>query len=491
MAINPKILDALQTEAARTYKKTQILEPGFAKQEEFIKDEFKKKTLFCTRRAAKSYTGGLYLFDTAIRYASCNCLYLGLTKKSAQGIMWKDILKEINRQNGIGTHFSVSALEATTPNDSVIYLTGIDADEDEMHKLLGKKYKLVIIDEAQSYSIDLRTLVYGILGPTVIDQSGTICMMGTAGNLTQGLFYDVTNGKEPGWKLFEWTAFDNPFVAKQWQAELDEITKHRPLFKETSLYKQWYLNQWVIDDDARVYRFNSLRNCAEHLPRDISDWHYVLGIDLAHSPDSSAFVVGCYHELSPTLYLVYAFKKTNMDITDVAEKTKQLEKTYNFEVKVVDGANKQAVAELNNRHGLNLICADKTGKVDFITLMNDDFTQRNIQLLPGTEELQDEYKRLIWITDANGKVKEPKKENPLIHQDLADSALYLWRYCYQYLYKKKPEFVDQSKQESWEPAHIAKLIEQGKKEQNPHGFDVEAPEEDSVDDWNKSWNDPL
>lgn len=489
--MNPKLLDELATEAVKIYKKPQILEPGFAKQEEFIKDTFRRKTLWCTRRAAKSYTGGLYLFDTALRYASCNCLYLGLTKKSARGIMWKDILKEINQRNDLRTHFSVSDLEATTLNDSVIYLTGIDADEDEMHKLLGKKYKLVIIDEAQSYSVDLRALIYGILGPTVIDQGGTICMMGTAGNLTQGLFYDVTNGKEPGWKLFEWTAFDNPFVAKQWQAELDEITKLRPLFKETSLYKQWYLNQWVIDEEAKVYKFRSDRNLIDALPQKDSEWHYVLGLDLAHSPDSSAFVVGCYHESDPTLYLVYSYKKTNMDITDVAEKVRQLEKIYSFEVKVVDGANKQAVAELNNRHSLNLICADKTGKVDFITLMNDDFVQGKIKLLPPTKDLQDEYERLIWITDANGKVKEPKKENPLIHQDLADSALYLWRYCYQYLFKAASTFIDRSKQESWEPAHIAKLIEQGKKEQNPHSVDVDPPEEDSIDDWNKSWNDVI
>lgn len=489
--MNPKLLAELQTEAAKGYKRQQFVQPGFAKQEEFIHDPFRRKTLWCTRRAAKSYTGGLYLFDTALRFPSCNCLYLGLTKKSARGIMWKDILKEINQKNDLGTHFSVSDLEATTQNDSVIYLTGIDADDDEMHKLLGKKYKLVIIDEAQSYSVDLRALIYGILGPTVIDQGGTICMMGTAGNLTQGLFYDVTNGKEPGWKMFEWTAFDNPFVAKQWQAELDEITKLRPLFKQTSLYKQWYLNQWVIDEEAKVYKFRSDRNLADGLPQKDSEWNYVLGLDLAHSPDSSAFVVGCYHISDPTLYLVYSYKKTNMDITDVAEKVRQLEKTYAFEVKVVDGANKQAVAELNNRHGLNLICADKTGKVDFITLMNDDFVQGKIKLLPPTKDLQEEYERLIWITDANGKVKEPKKENPLIHQDLADSALYLWRYCYQYLFKQASTFIDRSKQESWEPAHIAKLIEQGKKEQNPHSIETEAPEEDSLDDWNKAWNDVI
>lgn len=488
--MNQQLLSELEEHAVSIYRRADILDPGFTKQEQFIRDDAKRKALWCTRRSSKSYTGGLYLADTATRYDGCNCLYLGLTRLSAKGIIWKDILKQIDKKNDLGMQFNGSELTATTRNGSVIYVTGVDADEDEMHKLLGKKWKLVILDEAQSYSIDLRALIYGVLGPAVVDQGGTICMMGTAGNITQGLFYDVTTNKEPGWKLFEWTAHDNPYVAKQWREELADIAANRPMFMETSLFKQWYLNKWVVDEEARVYKFNADRNLAPHLPNDLSDWHYVLGLDLAHSPDSTAFVVGCYHEADPTLYLVESFKATQMDITDVATKTKEFERKYKFEVKVVDGANKQAVAELNNRHNLNLIPADKTGKVDFITLMNDDFIQGKIKLLPKTKDLQDEYQKLVWITDANGKVKEPRKENPVIHQDLADSALYLWRYCYQYLFQPVDKPKNFALQEVWEPKHIEKLQQQAKEAQNPFHLDID-PANDGVDDWDKAWNDAI
>lgn len=456
-----------------------LYDPNFQKQTEFIKDPFKKKALFCTRRAAKSYTGGLYLADTALRYERSNCLYLGLTRLSAKGIIWKDVLKQIDLKNNLGFEFNGTELTATAPNGSMIYVTGVDADEDEMHKLLGKKWKLVILDESQAYGIDLRALVYGVLGPAMIDQGGTICMMGTAGNLTQGLFYDVSTGKEPGWKLFKWTAFDNPHVAKQWGEELEDIDKNRPLFKETSLYKQWYLNQWVVDEEARVYRFTQERNTAPHLPYDLSDFHYVLGLDLAHSPDSTAFVVGCYHPGSPLLYIVYAYKQTEMDLTDVALKIHELEKRYRFDVKVVDGANKQAVAELNNRHQVGLIPADKTGKTDFINIMNAEFIQGKIKLLPGTESLQEEYQKLIWVTDANGKVKEPKKENPNVHQDLCDSALYMWRHCYAFLFENPiPQPVPGSL-ESWEPKHIERLQQEVKQKSNPNELDLH---------WEQSWD---
>lgn len=395
------------------------------------------------------------------------------------GIIWKDILQKIDRDNKLDFHFRESKRDVTSKTNSCIYISGADADAEEMQKLLGKKYKLIVIDEAQAFSVDMRTLVYGILGPTLVDLGGTICLSGTAGNLTQGLFYDITNNKEPGWELFQWSAHDNPYVAKQWQDELDDIAKNRPLFKETSLYKQWYLNQWVIDEDAKVYKYRDDRNTAAHLPKELSDWHYVLGLDLAHSPDSTSFVVGAYHEADPTLYIVHAHKATKMDITDVAHKVRELETVYKFEVKVVDGANKQAVAELNNRHALNLIPADKTGKVDFITIMNDEFIQGKIKLLSNTDPLKEEYRKLIWLTDANGKVKEPKKENPVIHNDCADGAYYLWRHCYSYLFQPTEKKPDPNSQAGWEPAHLLKLQEQARKEANPDHLEL---------DWNEQWD---
>lgn len=450
-----------------------ILDPFFQKQKEFIQHPARRKALWCTRRAAKSYTGGLYLTQTALTFPGCNCLYLGLTRLSAKGIIWKDILKDINTKNSLGMQFNGSELTATCPNGSVIYTNGVDAEEDEMRKLLGKKWKLVIIDEAQSYSIDMRALVYGVLGPAVVDQGGTICIMGTSGNVTEGLFYDVTNNLEAGWELFQWTALDNPYVAKQWQEELDDIKINRPKFMLTALFKQWYRNLWVVDENAKVYKYNQERNTAISLPINDDSWNYILGCDLAHSPDSTSFVVGCYSTSSPCLFYVYASKHLKMDITAVAEFIKKLDARYKFEVKVIDSANKQAVAELNNRHGLNLIGAEKHAKADHILLMNDDFIQGNIKLLPGTEELVKEYDKLVWLTDASGNVKEPKKENPIIHQDLADAAYYLWRYAYQYLYSAPMPFKDMSKQEVWESEHIAKLQQIVKQKQNPNELDLQ------------------
>jgi len=454
--------------ARERFKAGQV---AFPRQLAFIEDPARLKALFCTRRAAKSYTAGIYLVQEALAYPNSNGLFVGLTRLSAHGIVWKDILKDLDLKFKIGIKFNETLLTATFPNGSVIYVAGADTDESEMNKLLGKKYRLCVLDEASMYSINLHQLIYGILKPATADQRGTICMMGTSSNLTRGLFYDITTRKEPGWSLHKWTAFDNPHVAKQWAEELDDIDKNRPNFKLTALYRQWYLNEWVVDEEAKVYKFDSGRNVIPCLPTTIEPYRFVMGIDLAHSPDSTSFVIGAYHHHDPALYIVHARKYLKMDITDAALEVKRLESLYRTDVKVVDGANKMAVAEMNNRHGTGLIASDKTGKVDFIRLLNDEFIQGKMMLVGDLPDLVDEYQSLVWITD-NGRVVEPRKEHPGIHNDCADAALYMWRYCYSYLVSLPVRPKDMSLQVNWEPEHILKLQEVARKEANPDEFDL-------------------
>lgn len=467
-------------------KAFNLHEAAFPQQLAFIEDQARLKALFCTRRAAKSYTGGLYLVDTALRHPGSNCLFIGLTRQSAHGIIWKDILRELDRKYKLNIKFNETLLTATFPNGSVIWVTGADTDEQEMNKLLGKKYKLVVIDEASMYTINMHQLVYGVVKPATADQRGTICLLGTASNITRGLFYDISNHREPGWSLHTWTAYDNPHVKTQWTEEIEEIRTARPLFMETALFKQWYLNRWVIDEDALVYKFKRGHNDINGLPIFDTPYRYVLGIDLGHSPDPSAFVVAGYNDASPLLFVVHTEKHLQMDITAVSEKVKALDKIYNFEAKIIDGSMKMAIAEMNTRHNVNVIPADKTGKEHWINLLNSDLIQRRICFLPQTEDLKKEMEGLVWETD-NGKIKVPRKEHPNLDNHLCDAHLYLWRYTHPYLHTKPvlPEKIDWTRQEVWEPQHLKRLEEQVRVSQNPHHLDAQIDVDDDVWDFSK------
>ena len=58
-------------------------------------------------------------------------------------------------------------------------------------------------------SIDLNELVYGVLKPAVTDYRGTICLIGMPGNLKKGLFFELTQGQDPGsagtWSKMGWS----------------------------------------------------------------------------------------------------------------------------------------------------------------------------------------------------------------------------------------------------------------------------------------------
>lgn len=440
--------------------KQHFFNKEFPQQRAFIEDPAKLKALFCTRRAAKSYTGGLYMVKECLQNPGINCLFIGLTRQSAEGIVWKDILKDIDKKHSLNISFNQSKLTATFPNGSTIWVTGVDVDEDEMNKLLGKKYKLVILDEASMYSVNLHQLIYGVLKPAVADHRGTICMMGTASNIISGLFFDITNGKEPGWKLHTWTAYDNPYVKEQWTQEIEDIRRDRPLFMQTTLFKQWYLNEWVVDEEKLVYRYRKDHNDYSSLPyKPLGQWNYVLGVDLGYQ-DDSAFTVCAFHEHERTLFIVETFKKQGMDITDVANKIKLFQSQYPLIYKVIiDGANKQAVEEMQRRHGIALTAADKTGKSDFIELMNADFVQGYIKLSSlSSQPLAEEYRTLVWELDGD-KIKYPRKENGACANHLADSTLYAWRYTYAFLSKAAPVKINLRDKEQY-LKHTQKLMEE-------------------------------
>lgn len=439
-----------------------VLEHAFEKQAEFIRHKARKKVLFCTRRSAKSFTGGLYLVDTALRYAGSNCLFIGLTRASAKAIIWKDILNIIDTKYKLNAQPNQAELTMTLPNKSVIAITGIDVDESEMNKLLGRKYKLVVIDEASMYTVDLRNLVYGILGPAVVDQDGTICLMGTASDFPRGLFYDITTGKEKGWEFFQWAAYDNPYVSRQWQEAITKIEAERPEYMQTPQFKQWYLNQWVIDEEKLVYRFDMQKNLVTHLPHSSahSDWVYVLGVDTGWE-DDSAFVLTSYHPNDSRLYIIKVFKRKKMTFEDVAAKIQEFmrDPTYQPHKIVIDGANKQGVESMRLRSSIPFEYADKQDKATFIELCNSDLIQGKVKILNTAENrpLWEEMSSLVWVTDGD-KIKYPKKEHPSLPNHLCDAFLYAWRCGYHYASmpaQKKitlysPEWYRQQSENMWE-----------------------------------------
>lgn len=436
------VLDELRMKSSKP--KPVFYDEIFTKQSDFIRDPGKFKAGFCTRRAGKSYGVGQELFGAAYNTPGVSCLYVALTRDSAKRIMFRDILGSINKRYGLDAKPNLTDLTYTLGNESVIYLLGMDSKPEEAEKALGQKFKKVVVDEAGSFRRDLRPIIYGVLAPACVDLAGTISVIGTPTNLTKGLFYDIVWAKsEPGWSVHQWTAYDNPFMVEAWTKEIEDLRARNPLIVETPYFKQMYLGEYVVDSTKLVYRFNEERNV--HVGSLPDDLIYVLGVDLGFD-DPSAFMLCGYSPVDPTLYIIDAYKRSGMTISDVAERVRYYQKQFNPYKIIVDGANKQAVEEMRVRYGLPLTAADKAGKAEFIEIMNSEFIQGRIKALPGLENLFAEYANLIWDERSQRREEHSSCEN-----HLTDAGLYAWRFTYQYRSKPKEKNLlsDQQKVDLW------------------------------------------
>jgi PBSX family phage terminase large subunit len=409
----------------------QFVDRDFAAQAKFILDPSRKKAAICTRRAGKTNGVARMMLKSLVDQPSGDILYLGLTKNTVRRLMWEPILKPLNRQLGINAEPNETTMSLKLTETSHIYCLGADADEEEMQKLLGGKYKLVVIDEAQSFRIDMHKLVNQVLRAALSDLRGTICLTGTPDDLTSGLFYDITrqDGRRLGsWSVHEWSAADNPYMVNAWADEIEEIKSEYPLAYELPWFQRMYLGKWVTDTDSLVYKFSNNLNTCESLPN--REWTYILGIDLGFN-DASAFTLFAYSNEEPCLYIVDTMKKSGLIVAEVANIIKDYRDRYEISYLPCDPASKQVVEELRQRYQIPLISAEKTEKDRYIEMMNSDFKLGLIKLLDSTTKpLQEEYSALIWDKAAARRLEHPSCKN-----DLCDSALYGWRHCRQYLYE--------------------------------------------------------
>jgi hypothetical protein len=442
MTINQNRAIAIRALNERTKQRELLRSACFKEQLDFIDDPAKLKAAQCTRRAGKTYgCAGIYIVDTALWYPNSTLLYICTTRETARRILLKDVLYDIKRRFSIQMEVNLTSLTVTFPkSNSVLYLLGLDSKPEEADKALGQKYKLVVIDEGANWKQDQRHMVHSVLEPACADHEGTIAMLGAPANSLKTYFFDITGRSflDPeaakGWSVHKWGWWNNPFTSQKVQKQIDRMKERNPLIAETPIFQQMYLNKWVVDPDARVYKFTEDRNTATDLPSD-HKWAYTLSLDLGYE-DDSAFVVSACSDTHPDMFFVEAFKKKHQDITDIANILTDYRMRYpTISRWIVDGASKQAVQELVKRHGFPLVAADKRGKEDMIEIMNADYTTGRIKLIEGKcDPLKDEYGNLIWYKPPNGN---PRVEHPSCPNHCADAALYGWRANYHYAAKEK------------------------------------------------------
>ena len=386
--------------------KTIFLDHNFPKQYAAALDKSFLKGVQCTRRAGKSTGEGKETLQEAWDCPGTKHLYGALTLSSSKNIIWDTLLDELDNKKIKHSPNSQQGI-IKLDNKSEIKLFGLDSSYKEMRKILGSKYKTVKIDEAGSITQDLKKICYQMILPALTDVNGRLTLLGTAENIPKTFFEAVTSGAEPGWSIHKWTAFDNPYIAEKWQKHIEWIQQNNPSFMLTSEYKTHYLNEWCADDKLLIIKINE--NTV--IPAiELINPTYILGVDLGYNDDCS-FVLTAFHSKSPDLYVVEAAKEKELDITETANRVKEYLRRFPIAKVVMDGANKQGVMEIRNRHNVPVQIAEKSDKASFLKILADDITRGRVKYFEGkTQALIDEQQSLQW-KDETKQDEDPRIAN--------------------------------------------------------------------------------
>lgn len=452
----------------------------FFQQKNVVDDPCRRKAVLCPRRAGKSWTAMSYAFLTCLRKPDRRVVIVTLTLKHARNIYWTE-MKALARQLGLTLNWNGHELWITFGNGSLIMLLGGESIQ-EIEKLRGGKYDLVVIDECKSYaSTILNELVNGVVWPALGDRLGTLMMIGTPGNILKGLFFQATQpgyeielksgakrpvsknyyNPEPFWvanpenKLYwsrhGWTRKDNVTEPHLW----DEALETKALNEWADDHPYWrreYLAEWVAVEDAFIFQYANViysnpalvqwrpdpKNTANFgLPAG-HDWRFVCGVDLGFE-DDWAIVVLAYSMTNGHLYQVFDYKTNHEDIDAISKKILEVYGLFNgFDAMVGDfgGLGVLVMETLNKRYGLSIQKAEKREKFDHIELVNSDFLAGRIKIIPGTD-LDSELQTLQWNLGededkgdlaARGKLKPA----PGLPDHLCDALLYAWRFCHHF-----------------------------------------------------------
>jgi hypothetical protein len=430
MSVSPA--DVFQVLAEKKGGKTGIIRtPEFKIQNDILDDRSSRfKALNATRRGAKSSTEVMDHIEICQEYPKSKSVYMGLTLDSVTEICW-DIFKDFNERYRLGLKFNNTKKIVFYPNGSRTRLFGLDASTRQMAKILGQKLRKASIDEAGSITIDLEEFCFQKVRPALIDlaPNSWLTLLGTCENIPNTYFEKVTKGlcEKFDWKIYRWTSYDNPFVAKQWGAEIDDITKRTPLALESSAFKTHYLNIWCSDDDLLIIPVGRMKflEALPNLGRNNAHWIYMLGVDLGYN-DATAYTLLAFNWHYKAAVVCMTFKATEQDLTDVANVINQMKEDYKLSFIVIDGANKQGVEEIKKRHNLHEIeIAEKVGKATYLRLLKDEVIQEKIEFIGGScDDLKKEWSSLQW-KDQMKIIEDPRCQN-----HLSDSTLYIWRKTY-------------------------------------------------------------
>jgi hypothetical protein len=434
--LTPEYLRTLiQKLEAKTAPDFEVRDLCFDKQIAFIEDKADYIMAVTSRRAGKTTACAFHLLSTALQNSNSLSVYITLARTNAKGIVWP-VLHELNREYKLGGVANESDLIFRFPNGSRIWASGA-ATSVEIDRFRGHAFKLVYIDEAQSFGNHLSSLIDDVLRFAVMDYRGQIRMIGTPGPVPVGYYHDVWADKIRGWNKHHWTVFDNPFIQqKRGQSPkeyLDEELKNRGLTEDNPTIQREVFGRFVVDSSKLVLNYEGARNDYTNLPRGLN---YVFGIDVGFEDADAIAVIGFTHT-EPTTYLIEEHLVNKQGLTELVGAIERLRERYKPIKLMIDegGLGKKLAEEMRRRHRIPVQPAEKQRKFETIEFLNDALRTKRFMAKKDSRFANDAM-LLEWDFE---KMRPDKKVvSDRFHSDIIDAVLYAFKESPAYSWAPEP-----------------------------------------------------
>ena len=383
-------------------------------QTEVWQSDVRFKIVAAGRRTGKSRLAAWMLIVEALHTDKGHVWYVAPTQGQARDIMWQ-VLLELGHPVIESSH--VNNMQIRLVNGSTISLKGADRPE----TMRGVSLKFVVLDE---YA-DMKPQVFEqILRPALADLKGKAMFIGTP--MGRNHFYDLyeygSNGKDPSFKSWHFTSFDNPLLdpkeielAKQSMSSFAFRQEFMASFEaaQSDIFKAEWLKVEDEDDEPR-------------------DGQYYIAVDLAgfeevgkqasnkkkHLDESAIAVVKIHQEG----WWIDHIEVGRWDVKNTADKIIKICKEYDVKVVGIErGMAKNAVLpylqDLMRRYGYYISVID-------LTHGNKKKTDRIVWALQGRfEHGRIKLKRAEWNKQFIDQLLNFPSNG--VHDDMLDSVSYI------------------------------------------------------------------
>lgn len=417
----------------RLYKAAPLYRELFPKQLELALHPNRFTASLTGSRAGKTTACAVMSIQDLLLSPGTLGLYLALTDKSVANIFMPIVRPLLDKYK---VKAKITADDIQFANGSKLILMGAN----HIHKVetfRGLKLLFSTIDECASFNQKiLRYLIDEILMQRLSDLQGRMRVIGTAAAHCDGVFYDITTGKEPGWGLVNWSVFDNPHMKKQALSDVELYMVRKQCNRNNPKLLREYDGQWAADADELLVRPATLTR--PPTPYTLETWRSVIGVDFGFNDETAFSVIG-WERNNPRAYVLETFGITGETVaksqvgmvTYIGQKLNELKLRYK-PVRIVGdpaGASKILMDEFLFKHKIVMESAVKKDKAHYIEIMNDALVN---QLLvfdeDKTKELQREVSKLVWN-------EERTREREGMKCDHFDATLYAFREALAYTEK--------------------------------------------------------